>query len=212
MYPSSFTEGNKILRNLVFSIDKELENSEQQIFRCFETYQKYYQQSKENFENKVNALSAFHEKSEIRKADLRARIEIIEKIILTQQESLKIKEETIATPLYENNKLIEMINEQTLMAKNLYSDLSNFLEFFEKGLGLEICKINNNVEFKFNYISQGTKNDHIIMISIVNNNYVLVKCIPYLEKIELLIGDLNITNDLSKFIKRVRSQFKLLYN
>ena len=100
MYPSSFTEGNKILRNLVFSIDKELENSEQQIFRCFETYQKYYQQSKENFENKVNALSAFHEKSEIRKADLRARIEIIEKIILTQQESLKIKEETIATPLY----------------------------------------------------------------------------------------------------------------
>ena len=105
-----------------------------------------------------------------------------------------------------------MINEQTLMAKNLYSDLSNFLEFFEKGLGLEICKINNNVEFKFNYISQGTKNDHIIMISIVNNNYVLVKCIPYLEKIELLIGDLNITNDLSKFIKRVRSQFKLLYN
>ena len=131
---------------------------------------------------------------------------------MTQQESLKIKEETIATPLYENNKLIEMINEQTLMAKNLYSDLSNFLEFFEKGLGLEICKINNNVEFKFNYISQGTKNDHIIMISIVNNNYVLVKCIPYLEKIELLIGDLNITNDLSKFIKRVRSQFKLLYN
>ena len=212
MYPSSFTEGNKILRNLVFSIDKELENSEQQIFSCFENYQKYYQKSKENFENKVNALSAFHEKSEIRKADLRARIEIIEKIILTQQESLKIKEETIATPLYENNKLIEMINEQTLMAKNLYSDLSNFLEFFEKGLGLEICKINNNVEFKFNYIRQGNKNDHIIMISIVNNNYVLVKCIPYLEKIELLIGDLNITNDLSKFIKRVRSQFKLLYN
>jgi Chromosome segregation protein Spc25 len=211
MYPSSLSDANKHLKSLVLKYGHELSGFEHGLYKYFEESRKHYLKSKENFENSLAVLQAAHEKADMKKNILKTKINHLQNIISIQKENLKVKEDTINISFSPGTTHIQNLQDQLTTAKSVKKDLENFLSFYESGLGLEIYKSGEVIEFKFHHISQTSKNEHIIGISFSNGCYTISKCLPHLEKIEGLLEELNYLNDLSRFIRSVRNQFKSLY-
>ena len=212
MHYHSESEGNKLMKDTIFQLLQGIEGLEKRIFTHYDEQNRFYKRKRDDTDSILMRLSTDHDNNEIKIAGLTQEISYFEKLIEIDSALLKSKEETLALEFSPDYSFVDEVNHQLNGARSLNDELQAFLKFFEDNLGLIITSSNSSVVFKFQHITKTSKNEHSIAISHKNGLYLLNNCWPYLPEIEGLLKDLNLTNDLSRFIKAVRAHFKRLYS
>lgn len=96
-----------------------------------------------------------------------------------------------------------------------YRDIRMKLEIVRKAhferLGLKIERKGENLKFGFDHIARDRKSEHSITITLRDNKYKIVDCIPDIPKLNELLLELNSTLILGNFLKKLRKEFTKLY-
>ena len=200
------------MKDTIFQLIQGIEGLEKNLLTHYDEMNRFYNRKREDTDSILTRLEMDHANNEIKIAHLTKEIGSYENLIERDSALLKSKENILHLGFHPDYSFIDDIHHQLSISNTLKSELQSLLQFFEDNLGLIIASSNSSVVFKFQYITQTSKNEHSVAISHKNDMYVLNTCWPYLPQIDNLIKDLNLTNDLSRFIKSVRADFKLLYN
>ena len=210
---STFSDGIKLIKELSQKATQKLNLYEKDIQRYYEENNKHYKNHKEKCEVLLATNSYNHENCEEKIAILKEKIGLSNKIISVNEATLKIKEEAISLKIDIDNTTGILLLEDELNQKiKVKNELTEFLNLFERSLGLEITCVEDSTVFKFKHINEFNKNEHYVSISCGDEGFSLKQCAPFLSEIHNLVQELNFSNDLSKFIRHTRRQFQLLYS
>ncbi|KAG0541216.1 hypothetical protein BDA96_03G477100 [Sorghum bicolor] len=87
-------------------------------------------------------------------------------------------------------------------------NLENSLMWYDKFLGFQVVG-GEGVKFVFNKIDvQSPDKEYSFCVKLVEERYVLVRCVPFVDGIEELVKELNCNNDLYKFVRFMRNRFQ----
>jgi kinetochore protein Spc25 len=84
-------------------------------------------------------------------------------------------------------------------------------DFYRKYLALDFQRVDDNrLRFVFTHIDPANHERQFIFSVFVNsaNTYELVECEPRLANVAALVADLNADNNFSRFVQRMRAQFR----
>ncbi|CAD6234470.1 unnamed protein product [Miscanthus lutarioriparius] len=87
-------------------------------------------------------------------------------------------------------------------------NLENALMWYNKFLGFQVVG-GEGVKFVFNKIDvQSPDKEYSFCVKLVEERYILVRCVPFVDGTEELMKDLNCNNDLYKFVRVMRNRFQ----
>ncbi|CAD6227878.1 unnamed protein product [Miscanthus lutarioriparius] len=87
-------------------------------------------------------------------------------------------------------------------------NLENALMWYDKFLGFQVVG-EEGVKFVFNKIDvQSPDKEYSFCVKLVEERYILVRCVPFVDGTEELVKDLNCNNDLYKFVRVMRNRFQ----
>jgi hypothetical protein len=151
-----------------------------------------------NTEQKITEL-------EMKKEILNEEIECLQHKSSTQEQFFCDARQLLGSNVHNLHETVSALKKQIATSEDLYN-------CFETTSKLNILKKENCIRFDFSCITQLNQNKHFVELSRENQVYVLISCVPLINGIEELLVSLNRTQDLTFFLKTVRSKFKLLYN
>ncbi|KYQ91535.1 hypothetical protein DLAC_07296 [Tieghemostelium lacteum] len=110
----------------------------------------------------------------------------------------------------ELQQLSETVKIQEQKVNRSLNSLSHIFQLFKQYLSLEFKRFDDKFKFIFTNINRvdNDKAYHItIQIEKQSEIYRLIECQPAIPNIEDLVLELNQTNNLSSFVKKIRSEF-----
>lgn len=178
----------------------------------YEGLHKFYQKDQETIEEFIYRNRTEHDQRSSKIESLKEKIKAYKALSQSTEEMLEAKKSFLDLKIEIDLSHVRAEEEMIEKAKATKKELEDFLQIYEQRLGLEIRTNEENcVTFQFADINPVNKNQHFIEISYQDDVYKLHKCIPQIDDIELLMTDLNYSNNLRSFIIEVREKFVMLY-
>nr|CAB3504276.1 unnamed protein product [Digitaria exilis] len=88
-------------------------------------------------------------------------------------------------------------------------NLEKAIMWYNKFLGFQVVG-GEGVKFVFNKIDlQSPDKEYSFCIKLMEERYILVKCVPFVDGSKELVKDLNCSNDLYKFVRTMRERFQI---
>jgi septal ring factor EnvC (AmiA/AmiB activator) len=107
-------------------------------------------------------------------------------------------------------RLFDEVNKEKEYKTN---ELSLGRDFYRKYLSLDFQRVEDNrLRFVFTNIDPANHDRQFIFSVFINNSnkYELVECEPRLPSLDALLADLNADNNFSRFVQRMRAQFRAI--
>lgn len=126
------------------------------------------------------------------------------------QELAAQRQQLIATQ-QEIDKQRRLFDEVNKEKEYKTTELTLGRDFYRKHLALDFQRVDDNrLRFVFTHIDPANHDRQFIFSVFVNsaNRYELVECEPRLPVVDSLIDDLNADNNFSRFVQRMRAQFR----
>ncbi|KAF8646878.1 hypothetical protein HU200_065684 [Digitaria exilis] len=149
----------------------------------------------------------------------------------TKRSKHKLMGESILNTTATNEKLRSLLMDQRARKEEYVNDISNQLQaiesleaesdvkedknlekaimWYNKFLGFQVVR-GEGVKFVFNKIDlQSPNKEYSFCIKLMEERYILVKCVPFVDGSKELLKDLNCSNDLYKFVRTMRERFQI---
>ncbi|KQK08039.1 probable kinetochore protein SPC25 [Brachypodium distachyon] len=154
-------------------------------------------------------------------------------IKLAKESKCELARDSISSLVATNEQLVNLVDEQrnkrdqyarvisneleaveALEAKNRegetwQKDIEKAVFWYQKFLGLQVVVEGEGVKFIFDKVDlQSPEKEYSFSLKFDNDKYTLHQCSPPVEDSEELVKELNLTNDMFKFLRIIRQRFQ----